>query len=240
MKYFADKVIKPYVAEAGYHHVCEIGASFGENSDKLLEIEDINLTIVDPCLDLDLVGKYSGNKRVTVHKGISLDVIPKLQGSFDCILIDGDHNWFTVFNELQMIQSKGLLKPGGTIFFHDVAWPYGRRDMYFQPELIPPEFVLPSEKKGIVEGLSELSDSGINGQFLTAKYEGGSRNGVLTAVEDFLKANKGQYKFFHIEVENGLGVLLNAKGLIGNTVFQKYRLRKKFSGWRKNLTGKSS
>jgi hypothetical protein len=26
------------------------------------------------------------------------------------------------------------------IFFHDVGRPYGRRDMYYQPETVPPEF----------------------------------------------------------------------------------------------------
>ena len=56
---------------------------------------------------------------------------PKIKTTFDCIIIDGDHNWYTVFNELTIIEKRNLLKEGGTIFFHDIAWPYGRRDMYY-------------------------------------------------------------------------------------------------------------
>jgi hypothetical protein len=40
-----------------------------------------------------------------------------------------------------------------------------------------------------------------------AIYEGGPRNGVLTAVEDFLQSHAG-YTFFSFQREWGLGVLV--------------------------------
>ena len=39
------------------------------------------------------------------HIGLSLDVLPKL-GPFDFVLIDGDHNWHTVLNELRLLERK--------------------------------------------------------------------------------------------------------------------------------------
>jgi SAM-dependent methyltransferase len=228
MKFFADTVIKPYVLENGYKRFCEIGASFGENTDKLLEIDSVHVTIIDPCLDVNLCEKYRNDSRVEIHKGNSLDVLPNLSKQFDCVLIDGDHNWFTVFNELKLIEEKGLIKRGGTIFLHDVLWPYGRRDMYYQPEIIPSEFKQSYDTKGIVKGQSELSDnSGVNSAHYNALFEGGPKNGVLTAVEDFIKAHNG-YKFFHVEEQFGLGVLLKKKSLIGSGVFVKWLMKIKY------------
>ena len=226
MKYFADIVIKPYIIESGYQRLCEIGASMGDNTEKLLEIGPVEIAIIDPCIDLDLSEKFRNDKRVLVHKGLSLEVLSKIAGPFDCILIDGDHNWYTVYNELSLIHTRGLLKKGGTIFFHDVSWPYARRDMYYQPEQIPPEFVQPHAKRGIVVGQSELaSPLEFNGQLFNAVHEGGPKNGVLTAVEDFLNEHKWRYRFFRINEEGGLGVLHKTKNLFGSLTFNRYLFR---------------
>jgi hypothetical protein len=228
MKFFADTIIKPYIIESGYRRICEIGASFGENTDTLLGIESVAIDIIDPCLDADLGKKYQHDKRIQVHKDMSLNVLREMSGQFDCILIDGDHNWYTVYNELRMIDERGLIKEGGTIFFHDVCWPYARRDMYYRPELIPPEFIHPYDRAGIVYGKSKLSNVSIaNASLCNAIYEGGPRNGVLTAVEDFLKENRGKYKFFRFEEEYGLGVLLKTVSTIANVTFNRYLLKAK-------------
>ena len=75
-------------------------------------------------------------------------------------------------------------------FLHDVGWPYGRRDLYYAPERIPEEFRQPWARRGIVPGRRELSDDGgLNAQFANAVEEGGPRNGVMTALEDFVAEN---------------------------------------------------
>src|SRR5947207_9566379 len=154
---FARRFIVPLARAHGWKSFCEIGASRGLTADRILSLRNIAYTIIDPCLDQDLVAKYAGNQNVTVHKANSLDVLPRLDGKFDCILIDGDHNWYTVYHELGWIRRRDLLDRGGMIFLHDVGWPYGRRDMYYQPDTIPPEARQPHEQKGIVHGCSALS-----------------------------------------------------------------------------------
>ena len=54
-------------------------------------------------------------------------------------MIDGDHNYYTVSEELRLI---GERAPGAELpllLFHDVRWPHGRRDDYFDAEQIPAE-----------------------------------------------------------------------------------------------------
>jgi hypothetical protein len=173
-----------------------------------------------------LYEKYSAEKRIKLCRGLSLEVIPKLSEAFDCILIDGDHNWFTVFNELQEIEKRKLLKDGGTIFFHDIGWPYGRRDLYYQPETIPNEFRHPYARQGIVNGKSELSaTSGQNGAFCNATKEGGERNGVLTAIEDFRKQATNEYVWFRFVDECGLGVLVKKRGVKSQWQLAKWRFK---------------
>jgi hypothetical protein len=213
MKTFVHKFIAPLLRDRGWKSICEIGASAGETTDELLKEPLAHYTVIDPCFDEDLEAKYADDSRVTVVKRNSLDALAAgvegLPGApFDCILIDGDHNWYTVFNELRLIRERGALAPGGYLFFHDVGWPYGRRDMYYQPETIPAEFRRPFARKGMVRGQSKLAeDGGICEQFCNALDEGGARNGVLTAIEDFVALSPGEYRFARVQFEFGLGIM---------------------------------
>jgi len=214
MQHFFESIIKPQILERGYHRICEIGAGLGGNTDKLLTIKGTEIRIIDAFLDSNLQEKYMRNKRIKVHKGLSLQILPKLHESFDCILIDADHNWYTVFNELSCIEQQSILRNKGTIFLHDTSWPYGRRDMYYDPTAIPPKYVHPYERSGMVIGQIELTHngSGKNANFMNAICEGGPRNGVLTAIEDFLKIQGNEYVFLRIEEEHGLGILVKTHG----------------------------
>jgi predicted O-methyltransferase YrrM len=208
MQKFVRHFILPLARKHGWKRFCEIGASTGLSTDELLKLPGISYTILDPCLDADLIAKYAGDPRVVVHKKNSLDALPGLRGQFDCILIDGDHNWYTVWSELSWIRDRSLLVPGGMIFFHDVSRPYGRRDMYYQPETIPAEYRQDYERKGIVRGQNQLAESGgSNRVHFNAIREGGPKNGVLTAIEDFVAAHPSDYHFCRIKAQYGLGIL---------------------------------
>lgn len=208
MQQFVRHFIIPLARKQGWTSFCEIGASTGLSTDQLLKLPNISYTIIDPCFDADLALKYTSDGRVKVKKSNSLDALPGLTGPYDCILIDGDHNWYTVVNELRLIQQRDLLRLGGMIFFHDVGWPYARRDMYYQPETIPSEYRQEYESKGIVRGRSQLADhEGYNRGISNAVREGGPRNGVLTAIEDFIKEHPSEYHFCRVRLQWGLGIL---------------------------------
>lgn len=207
MLFFAEKLTIPLIRETNKKSILEIGSSYGNSIRPILELGDISVAIIDPCVDADLLAAFG--KRITLHKGLSLDILPHLEESFDCIFIDGDHNWYTVFNELKLIEERNLLKPGGIIFLHDIGWPYGRRDLYYQPEAIPAEYRNQHTKQGIQKGRSLLvKEGGFNAGHYNALEESGPRNGVLTAVEDYLKQSRQQYHFVQDLREFGLGILL--------------------------------
>jgi SAM-dependent methyltransferase len=213
MQSFVRHYILPLARKTGWREFCEIGARDGASTNCFLELPSIRYTVIDPCLDENLDAKYAADSRFRVIRSNSLDALP-MSGpiasgtAFDCILIDGDHNWFTVFNELRLIHERELLRPGGFIFLHDVDWPYGRRDLYYQPHTIPAEFRQPFAQKGIVRGQSDLAEAGgLNAHMANAQRAGGPRNGVMTAIEDFLAQHRNDYRFFWIRYQWGLGVL---------------------------------
>jgi hypothetical protein len=203
----------PLARKKQWRSFCEIGSRNGDSANVLLGLPGVSVSIIDPCLDADLVQRYSHEPRVAVHKAISLEALPMVNGPFDCIFIDGDHNWYTVYNELRLIRERNLLRPGGMIFFHDVSWPYGRRDMYYQPELIPPAYRHPYEQIGVPTLLADGKN--IEVIVSNATREGGQKNGVLTAIEDFRKKHDGDYFFWRVRRLSGLGIMQYRRRDIG-------------------------
>jgi len=123
--------------------VLEIGALRGETTERMLDDlgPDAELDVIDPEPAFDPSAHERGFKgRYRFHRALSLDVIPAL-GPLDAALIDGDHNWYTVYNELRLL-AEGAKRHGTglpVLILHDVLWPYGRRDLYYAPERIPAE-----------------------------------------------------------------------------------------------------
>ena len=74
--------------------------------------------------------------------------------------------------------------------FHDVCWPHGRRDDYFDAELIPEESRHPvagDARRDRARRARACTRRGLPYPRSAAR-EGGARNGVLAAVEDFVAA----------------------------------------------------
>jgi len=65
------------MTDRGAMRVLEIGSSQGGSTDQILrDLVGIEVTIVDPCLDADLVAKYRDVPAVTVHPHRSLELRP--------------------------------------------------------------------------------------------------------------------------------------------------------------------
>jgi hypothetical protein len=215
MHRFWPRFIAPLLAAAAPRRVMEIGADLGWNTNVLLQLareKNFFVDIVDPAPQppfYDVLAKYNGG--YAFHQAKSLDVIGALPAA-DVILLDGDHNWYTVYNELQQIflRAERQAVPPPIVIAHDVGWPYGRRDMYYDVDAINGADRQPYARRGLLLDRSELAQDGLNSHFANAVRQGGPRNGVLTAVEDFLAASGTDVMYRQLPFHFGLGLVLPA------------------------------
>jgi hypothetical protein len=211
-----QSVIEPVLAALEPRVVVEIGSDEGRNTKNLIrfcETHGAKLHVIDPRPRYD-VGEWAGAHGETAifHMARSLQVLPKL-GAVDAVLIDGDHNWFTVFHELKLIeegvQARRLSFP--LVLLHDVDWPYGRRDLYYNPGTIPSAYRHPHRRAGLIPGERGLSDrGGLNRDLWNAALEHGPRNGVRTAVEDFLNESQSELTCNSVPGLHGIAILAPA------------------------------
>ena len=227
MHRFWETIIQPLLETLHPQRIVEIGVDQGFNTKKLLTFcgqHDVQLEAIDPLPRFDVEAwqeQYKG--RLRVHRMLSLNAIPRLE-KFEAVLIDGDHNWYTVFHELKLIESRSaeLTQPFPLVFLHDIDWPYGRRDLYYNPETIPDVYRKPYKKKGMRPETPELlEDGGINPSFNNAIYENNLQNGVLTAVEDFLQETKEQLELIKIPGFHGFGILIPGSLVERNSQFSQ-------------------
>ncbi len=214
MYQFWHDVVFPVIEAAGARRVVEVGALRGENTEQMLQQlgPDVELHVIDPLPDFDPAeqeARFAG--RYFFHRDLSVNVLGELQ-PMDVALIDGDHNWYTVNTELHLLAgvSAAAGAPLPVCIFHDVGWPYGRRDLYYNPDTIPAEHLHPWRRAGIRRGQSELIEGsgGLNAELANAEHEGGPRNGVLTAVEDFVAEHDRPLRLVVLPVYFGLAILV--------------------------------
>jgi hypothetical protein len=217
MNRFWRRYIKPLIETVQPARILEIGADAGWNTRNILEYCQYHhafLDVVDPAPKPslhDVLRQYrSDNYHYYPLKSVA--VIPQLDTP-DIALIDGDHNWATVYRELHLLQANaaasGSLPP--IVLSHDVAWPYARRDMYYNPADLDASEKHPYAYRGMLPGVNELVEHGMNGSLANAMHEGGPRNGVLTAIEDYIASCDIDYTFRTLPFFNGLGILVPAQ-----------------------------
>lgn len=212
MHRFWEKVIKPILAVVQPSSIVEIGSLTGLNTVKLLDYckhLDAVCYVIDPHPRFEVEWmKIYYREKFELRQQLSLEALPELE-QYDLLLIDGDHNYYTVYHELK--HAEDMAKLSGkfpVILLHDTAWPYGRRDMYYAPDNVPEEQRQPCALSGIVPGSSALVEGAFNHTVHNALTEYGERNGVLTAVEDFVKQSEVKLKLYLLHSNNGLGILL--------------------------------
>lgn len=193
--------------------IIEIGAESGAFSEELVKWcrnAGATLTTVDPTPQPRV--KEMAAASPDVHKLVLEPSPAALAGlpSAEITIIDGDHNYYTVSSELAFLHDAAERSGVAPLFvLHDVAWPWARRDIYYQPAKLPPEHVHPHTfNLGVHIDSAEPIDGGFRNvnQYGAALHQGGPRNGVLTAVEDFVAAHKG-YRLFRVPAVFGLGVV---------------------------------
>ena len=189
--------------------VLEIGAYRGDLTELLAgwaKGSGAQLTSIEPAPQPELREVSERNPGLDLVVATSHDALRELPPA-DAVILDGDHNYFTLSEELRLI---GERAPDGRLplmIFHDVGWPHGRRDSYYEPERIPPEGRRPMALDvGVLPGVEGTAEDGLQFTEWTALREGGPRNGVRTAVEDFLEGRDG-LRFEVVPAFFGVGFL---------------------------------
>lgn len=210
---FWDIIIEPILELLQPGSIVEIGCDQGKNTRNLLEFcnrHGATLYGIDPVPKFDVAAwQEHYGERFIFYQSLSLNTIHRID-KFDVVLIDGDHNWYTVLNELKLIEKRclDLGQSFPIILLHDIGWPYGRRDLYYNPENIPAPYRKPYKQKGMRPALSELQEKGgLNAHLFNSIYENNMQNGVLTAIEDFIRESKQAMELIKIPGLYGLAVL---------------------------------
>lgn len=216
MNRFWHRYIKPLIETAQPQRIMEIGADSGWNTRNLLEYcrsHGAHADIIDPAPRPslhDVLAQFGSDEyRYLPLKSVA--AIPQLETP-DVALIDGDHNWATVYTELNLLHARAEQSgvPPPIVLSHDVAWPYARRDMYYNPDDLEASQKHPYAYRGMLPGVPELVEHGMNGVLANALHEGGPRNGVLTAIEDYIASAGIDFVFRKLPFFNGLGMLIPA------------------------------
>ena len=173
--------------------VAEVGAYAGDLTAVLLEWaagSGAAITAVDPLPQPELQQLAADNPALNLLEQTGADALATMDLP-DALVIDGDHNYFTVMEELKQVGLRVSAAEMPLLLFHDVCWPHGRRDSFYAPERVPDEY-----SEGIEEGVGVFpGEPGVTFGGLPYKWaknhEGGERNGVLTAIEDFVATQDG-------------------------------------------------
>ena len=191
--------------------IAEIGSNKGITTRLIHQYtskENIELNVIDPFLDNSL--KSLDN--INLYEMTSAEYFDGDNQS-DVYFIDGDHNYKTVTIELESI--KRLSGTSNLLcFMHDVGWPWARRDLYYNPTNCSDKEYIYNQSLHLETDEFTYRGFPSGDVYAMAKQYGGAKNGVQTAIDDFLKAND-ELTYFKLPNVYGLGILIS-KRLIDN------------------------
>ena len=145
---------------------------------------DVELHVIDPRPVLrpaEHERRFAG--RYVFHRDLSVNVLgglPPMDVALDRRRPQLVHGLQRAHLLADVARRAGAPMP--VMVLHDVGWPYGRRDLYYDPSNIPEEHRQPWRRAGIRRGrqLAAPRGGGLNSKLANAELEGGPRNGVMT------------------------------------------------------------
>ncbi len=188
------EVLLPCLDALAARSVAEVGAYAGDLTRVLVEwaaASDASVVAIDPSPQPQLVSLAAEHGELELIRETSLEALPRIAMP-DVLIIDGDHNYYTVGEELRLVAERVSETDLPLLLFHDVCWPHGRRDDYFAADQVPEDYRqrIVGEGGGIAPGDPGVHPGGLP-YLRSAAVEGGPRNGVLTAIEDFVSEHPG-------------------------------------------------
>lgn len=118
--------------------------------------------------------RYKSNK-INVIEANSLEYLKTCQIDFDIILIDGDHNYKTVKEELSYLEK--ISNDNTLVVCDDYEGRWAHKDLYY------------------------VNREGYEDNQKATKYHNSEKKGVKTAIDDFLESNENFKKFTLMEGE---------------------------------------
>ena len=191
--------IKQFLSQIQSPKVLEIGLCKGITTIPLLAFmsrmhENFEFVGVDVLVQESLLIILNNidvlpSQKMIIHQDSSLNALPKLTESskkFDVVLLDGDHNYYTVSRELEYLDS--LTNENSIVLIDDYHGRWSERDLWY------------AEKEGYesVDRATKRIDT--------------EKHGVKPAVDDFLMKNS---KWELSTPINGEPVLLRRKKDLG-------------------------
>jgi GT2 family glycosyltransferase len=223
--WFFRLLIDPLLEALHPQTIVEIGVEVGAVTGPLLAWAQANGAVVhaidpDPALNVERLQARYG-EQLQFHRRKSLEVLGEI-ADVDLALIDGDHNWYTVLNELRTLERRAgeESREPPVMLLHDVGWPYGRRDLYYDPAAIPESERQPYARGGVKPGRTELGP-GLNDHLENALLEGTAANGVLTAAEDFIATSERQWRMWQISGLSGMAIVASEPTLTAHAAVRE-------------------
>ncbi|WP_211343216.1 class I SAM-dependent methyltransferase [Actinomadura pelletieri] len=200
--------------------VVEVGVESGQVSSLYADLGG-TVYCVEPRPGDDLRAVLDEDPRLNLVEGFSPEVLGDLPVA-DLYVLDGDHNYAVVRAELAWIMKNA---PDAMVVLHDVLWPCGRRDFYYQPSPLAPEDTHPTTTEGPTVWHDGVTPAGFvgDGVFTVAAHAGGPRNGVLTAIEDALDDADDDWRLVIVPAVFGFGVLARADAPGMEKIFEALR-----------------
>jgi hypothetical protein len=205
------EVFEEIFARRSIRTVVEVGVETGQVSGVYADLGASRVYCVDPFPSAELRAALAQDDRLELVEKFSPQALGELPVA-DLYVIDGDHNYATVRGEVDWILQNA---PDAVVVFHDLMWPCGRRDFYYQPTALSEADRHPDSEDGPTVWHDGLTPAGFigAGAFTFAREAGGERNGVLTAVEDALAAAPDpDWQLEIIPAIFGVGVLMRRTG----------------------------
>src|SRR5690606_1647163 len=108
MRVFWEALLERLIDLQAPKVIVEVGSDYGALTRLLLTHAPPGRTLhsIDPMpkFEVDALRQEYGEAFVP-HIGLSLDVLPNIRDPYELVLLDGDHNWYTVINELRLIDT---------------------------------------------------------------------------------------------------------------------------------------
>ncbi|MGH3773096.1 MAG: class I SAM-dependent methyltransferase [Pseudonocardiaceae bacterium] len=193
------------------HHtistVVEVGVESGKVSGLFASLGASAVYCIEPHPTEEIRASLAANEALHLIEESSPEALADLPVA-DLYVLDGDHNYVVVRQELDWILTHA---PDAVVVLHDLLWPWARRDLYYEPSRLSAAVKHPAGEDGPTVWHDDLTPAGFVGlgAYTTSVHAGGERNGVLTAVEDAIAHTEDKrWRFALIPAVFGMGVLI--------------------------------